>query len=192
MGRNCPCIGVEIQGYRSTGLVRIPSHMADLAEVRKASGIAMWEWLSIDGCLIAEIRDLWDAGIHTTGCCCGHNTHPPYIGVAFGDIKKMKALGYEVAPNRARPADEDSFIPKSIRRSEISLPIGEIEAFVLEIRDLIEKVTFDESGRMVAGKWVGGNGGLLQRETLAAADTLRRRLDTVASLVAAHVQQEGN
>jgi hypothetical protein len=68
----------------------------------------------------------------------------------------------------------------------ITLPLAEIEAFVAETRDLIEKVTFDESGRLVAGQWVGGNGGLLQRETLSATDVLRRRLETVAATIAAH------
>lgn len=68
----------------------------------------------------------------------------------------------------------------------VTLPLAEIEAFVAETRDLVEKVTFDESGRIVAGHWVGGNGGLLQRETLAATDVLRRRLETVATMILAH------
>ena len=67
----------------------------------------------------------------------------------------------------------------------IPLPLAEIEAFVAETRDLVEKVTFDESG--IAGR--GGNGGLLSRETIRAADELRQRLASVAAMVAAH--QEG-
>lgn len=114
--RSCSCVDVEIQAYRSQGLVKIPEHMQALRDHRRASGNPMWEWLSIDGCLIAEIRDLWDAGIRTTGCCCGHNVADPFIGVEFDDIEKMKALGYQVAPNPSRPGDEDSFYPKSIRR----------------------------------------------------------------------------
>lgn len=114
--RSCSCVDVEIQAYRSQGLVKIPEHMQALREHRRASGNPMWEWLSIDGCLIAEIRDLWDAGVRTTGCCCGHNVADPFIGVEFDDIEKMKALGYQVAPNPSRPGDEDSFYPKSIRR----------------------------------------------------------------------------
>ncbi|WP_196258597.1 Lar family restriction alleviation protein [Pelagibacterium limicola] len=77
------------------------------------------------------------------------------------------------------------------RPAALALPLAEIEAFVAETRDLVEKVTFDESGRLVAGQWVGGNGGLLGRETLTAADTLRRRLDIIATLIASHHQQEG-
>lgn len=69
---------------------------------------------------------------------------------------------------------------------QITLSLAELKAFVAETRDLVEKVTFDESGRLVAGKWVGGNGGLLQRETLAATDVLRRRLEVVTALIETH------
>lgn len=64
------------------------------------------------------------------------------------------------------------------------LPLSELRAFVAETRDLINKVSFDESGSMVAGRYVGGNGGLLHRETLRANDILRRRLDSIAALIA--------
>lgn len=41
---------------------------------------------------------------------------------------------------------------------------------------LLDAVTFDDSGAMVAGKWVGGNGGLISRETMKAADELRQAM----------------
>lgn len=70
--------------------------------------------VSIDKCLLPEILGLWEMGIKTTGCCCGHGKHEPFIGVDFDDIQKMKDLGYEVYHNEYRPNDEDSFIPKTV------------------------------------------------------------------------------
>jgi hypothetical protein len=69
-------------------------------------------------CLARELFYLWDLGIITTGCCCGHhegeNGENSYIGVLEKFIPKMKELGYKVRFNPCRPKDEDSFIPKTI------------------------------------------------------------------------------
>ena len=81
-----------------------------------------FKYIAVDKCLIKEIIDLWEQGIRTTGCCCGHgDKSKAYIGVVFEDIPKMKALGYEVFYNSCRPDDEDSFIPKT------NLCYGEIQ-----------------------------------------------------------------
>lgn len=69
--------------------------------------------VAIDKCLLPEILDLWEHGIKTTGCCCGHGNGEPYIGVDSDDIQKMKDLGYMVRYNECRIEDEDSFIPKT-------------------------------------------------------------------------------
>lgn len=70
--------------------------------------------VSIDKCLLPEILELWEMGIKTTGCCCGHGKKGAFIGVDFDDIQKMKDLGYKVYHNECRPDDEDSFIPKTV------------------------------------------------------------------------------
>jgi hypothetical protein len=73
-----------------------------------------FRYVAIDKCLIKEIIDLWEQGIKTTGCCCGHGqSDKAFIGVDFEHIGKMKALGYEVRINPLRPNDEDSFVPKT-------------------------------------------------------------------------------
>jgi hypothetical protein len=41
---------------------------------------------------------------------------------------------------------------------------------------LLEAVDFDNNGAMVAGKFVGGNGGLISQATIRAADELRKVL----------------
>jgi hypothetical protein len=47
----------------------------------------------------------------------------------------------------------------------------------LEARALVDAITEDECGAMVGGKWMGGHGGLLSRNTLALADQVRRTID---------------
>lgn len=70
--------------------------------------------ISIDPCLINEVKSLWSKGIRTTGCCCGHGKkHIGYIGVVEEDIPKMKKLGYEKRINELDLNREDSFIPKT-------------------------------------------------------------------------------
>lgn len=46
-------------------------------------------------------------------------------------------------------------------------------------RELVDAISFDDSGMMVAGKWMGGNGGLLSRETIQKADAVRRALNAM-------------
>lgn len=45
------------------------------------------------------------------------------------------------------------------------------------IEAVIEAVTRDDVGAMVAGRWVGGNGGMLSRETIRAVDALRLKVN---------------
>lgn len=73
------------------------------------------KYVAIDKCLLPEVVSLWEKGIKTTGCCCGHGKKDKaFIGVSFDDIPHMKELGYAVRKNSCRPEDEDSFIPKTV------------------------------------------------------------------------------
>jgi hypothetical protein len=49
-------------------------------------------------------------------------------------------------------------------------------ALAKKAKKLVDSVSFDNSGSLVAGHWVSGNGGLCSRETLRAADELRLEL----------------
>lgn len=69
--------------------------------------------IAVDKCLLPEILKLWEMGIKTTGCCCGHGRDEPYIGVFNEYIDKMKQLGYKVQFNPCRPNGEDTFYPKT-------------------------------------------------------------------------------
>ena len=53
---------------------------------------------------------------------------------------------------------------------------AQVDRLRKDARALVDAITDDESGSMVAGHWVGGHGGLLSRNTLARAEELRRTL----------------
>ena len=76
--------------------------------------LAKTKYINIDKCLLPEIVSLWEQGIKTTGCCCGHGDKSlASISVKPEFIPKMKELGYEVFYNSCRPDGEDMFIPKT-------------------------------------------------------------------------------
>ncbi len=41
---------------------------------------------------------------------------------------------------------------------------------------LVDAISFDDNGALIGGKWMGGNGGLLSRDTIAKADAMRRAI----------------
>ena len=43
-------------------------------------------------------------------------------------------------------------------------------------QELVDAIVFDDCGAMIGGKWMGGNGGLISRETITKADAVRRAL----------------
>lgn len=52
----------------------------------------------VDNCIVDAIQQLWDKGIETTGCCCGHNYMRAWVGVHPDDYIAMFELGYEQRP----------------------------------------------------------------------------------------------
>lgn len=69
--------------------------------------------LDIDNRIVDEIKGLWNIGIHTRGCCCGHNKLGGYIEVERTDIPKMINLGYEIYAGEEANTYFDTFVPKS-------------------------------------------------------------------------------
>jgi hypothetical protein len=72
--------------------------------------------IAIDSCLASEIAWLWQHGIVTHGCCCGHgDATRAYIGVYAKHIEQMKRLGYRQYAHGKHPAmPEQHFIPLTI------------------------------------------------------------------------------
>lgn len=48
----------------------------------------------VDGCIKDLILELWEKGIETTGCCCGHNYGPAWVSVDPECYEAMFALGF--------------------------------------------------------------------------------------------------
>jgi len=63
-----------------------------------------WQCVEIDKCLLPEILKLWEMGIKTTGCCCGHgDSSKAFISVQNEFISKMLDLGYITALGGFKP-----------------------------------------------------------------------------------------
>lgn len=72
--------------------------------------------IQVDICISNEITDLWNKGIKTMGCCCGHGSELGFIQVADDFILKMEQLGYEhyiYTEEFGGEKRRDAFIPKS-------------------------------------------------------------------------------
>ena len=70
----------------------------------------------VDRCLANEIEYLWNQGIVTRGCCCGHGRELGFINVSKESVGKMLDLGYQfyIFPEEFGGIDrKDTFIPKS-------------------------------------------------------------------------------
>lgn len=52
----------------------------------------------IDGCIADAIKELWNKGIETTGCCCGHNIEPGWVSVHQAWYEDIFRLGHEQRP----------------------------------------------------------------------------------------------
>lgn len=77
------------------------------------------EEVGIDGCLEEEIKELWNNGVVTTGCCCGHGMELGFIQVRTKeDVEKMEQLGYQhyIYEDKYGGVErKDAFIPKTTK-----------------------------------------------------------------------------
>ena len=103
------CFDIGFGTYDCAYNIMLPYLVVDPTTGRREA-----KTVAIDKCLLPEILGLWERGIKTTGCCCGHGRgEMSFIGVREEFIPKMKELGYVVRFNPCRPGDEDSFVPKT-------------------------------------------------------------------------------
>lgn len=71
--------------------------------------------ICIDACISVEIERLWNRGIKTMGCCCGHNINIPFIEVAEENIDEMINMGYIMQINPLDLDRRDTFYPIDTR-----------------------------------------------------------------------------
>ena len=80
------CGGVEFGVGKNKVKIQIP----DSWETNKKSRI-----ISVDVCMVVDLKNLWDKGIRTVECCCGHNRVDGYIAVDDKSIPLMLEMGYK-------------------------------------------------------------------------------------------------
>lgn len=69
--------------------------------------------VSIDECLVEEIKNLWKNEIRTKGCCCGHNgTSDAFINIHPDDINKTLKMNYKLYKFPNDSNRKDTVIPK--------------------------------------------------------------------------------
>lgn len=107
----CKCENVDFGSYDAQVWIIDISAYPQMVKFRESRGASTDRGICLDACVADEVIKLWELGITTTGCCCGHNKLPAYIGVIDADIVRMKELGFIAQPNPNR-AGEDSFYPK--------------------------------------------------------------------------------
>jgi hypothetical protein len=66
--------------------------------------------IMVDSCMVTEIKWLWNNGIRTIECCCGHGVNNGYICVDDPFVEKMELLGYQNL--KEKPERFDLFYPK--------------------------------------------------------------------------------
>lgn len=105
---NCKPNITEQERYQQQIVVTPP--FPEYVKNREAAGLS--GSVCIDPCIMMEIQSLWDLGIQTRGCCCGHNILTPFVNVADESIEKMLELGY--IQWHDDPERKDTFKLKSI------------------------------------------------------------------------------
>jgi len=71
-----------------------------------------YKYIAIDKCLMKEILELWECGIKTTGCCCGHGDEKmQFIGVEKEYTQRMLDMGYFEKYNPHDPDSHTTFYP---------------------------------------------------------------------------------
>ena len=86
------CTDIGIGSYNCAYNIMLPYLVKDPTDPEREPFSKM---VAIDKCLIGEVISLWEQGIKTTGCCCGHGKLMPFIGVKSEYAKKMAELGYK-------------------------------------------------------------------------------------------------
>lgn len=109
----CNCKDITPQSkecYEQMITIEIPDHMSTYRNNRVEAGFS--SKVSIDPCIFVEIWQLWQKGIITYGCCCGHNgKNPSFVNVDESNIQQMLDMGY--LPNHQDLQRMDTFALKS-------------------------------------------------------------------------------
>ena len=78
--------------YSNQVVLDVPKFMYPLRDC--LGGVKPVQKIGIDKCLVPTIKFLWDNGVATLNCCCGHNVQKPTIIIDKKYIPKIMALGF--------------------------------------------------------------------------------------------------
>ncbi|WP_416877958.1 hypothetical protein [Litorimonas sp.] len=112
----CSCDDVDFGTYTETVLLAEHPTMKGYFDRREKEFGKRSPGVCVDACLALEVTRLWNEGIGTLGCCCGHNKAPSFINIFPDDMSKALALGYEIYRFPNDPEREDTVVPKSVLR----------------------------------------------------------------------------
>lgn len=108
----CNCNNIAPGSHKNEVVINVPNHI-ELSY--NAPGANKRETVCIDKCLVEEIKTLWNKGVITEACCCGHNVQGiAHIIVNNRSINKMISMGYNRWTNPMDHTRRDGFKPKSI------------------------------------------------------------------------------
>ncbi len=104
------CKDIEFSSYGCAYAIYLPYKVEGYKAKFSKEGAKL---VMIDKCLLPEILGLWEKGIKTTGCCCGHNKLEPFISVRKEFVKDMEEMGYKHQENKYCKEDNTHFSPKT-------------------------------------------------------------------------------
>lgn len=121
MIHNCPTSRLIPQSqemYNAMITLEVPEGI----EIPYNCGDELKTHVSVDPCLAAEIYELWNNGVVTGGCCCGHNigAYDAYILVHENSIERTLELGYEQMECDIIPGRKNKFRPYTV---QLELPL---------------------------------------------------------------------
>lgn len=76
--QGCQCENVEIGSYDNQVELPTPRHMLEIGNI---GCLEFRATTCVDRCIAPLVQALWAAGVVTTGCCCGHNKMPGFVGI---------------------------------------------------------------------------------------------------------------
>ena len=109
----CACRNVEFGTYENTVILPFPDHMAEHVNRRMRHGL-LSKNVTIDTCVVEDVKLLWENGIETYGSCCGHNKAVPMINIDKNRMSTALRLGFKPYFFEYQPDRLDTVIPKCI------------------------------------------------------------------------------
>lgn len=90
----CDCKDVEMGSYTNQILLGYYPVMMEYRQKRISAGLSGDMGIPVDKCIVDQVIALWENGVRTYGCCCGHNKQRGFINVGKEDFKKALGLGF--------------------------------------------------------------------------------------------------